>query len=235
VDIAVLIPAKNEAPTIAETVSAALAIPGVTRAVVIDDGSEDDTAMLAETAGAKVVRIIGTSGKGGALEAGAKRVENADIVLLLDADLGTTASQGAALLGPVLAGQAEMTIATFPRPAGKAGFGLVMRLARWGITRYGGPFDATAPLSGQRALTRSCLATARPFMAGYGVEVGLTVRALRAGFRLAEVPTTMTHSATGRDLAGFVHRGKQFVHVGIALMRLSREPARQPVADDDCL
>ena len=224
-DIAVLIPAHNEAGRIADTVSAALSIEGVTRVVVIDDGSEDDTDHLAEKAGAKVVRMAGNAGKGGALEAGAKRVANADVVLLLDGDLGATATQGALLLAPVLAGEADMTIAAFPRPATKAGFGLVLGLARWGIRRFGGEFDATAPLSGQRALTKECLEAIRPFAAGYGVEVGLTIRALRRGLRLVEVPTTMGHSATGRDLDGFVHRGRQLVHVAIALARISLERA----------
>ncbi len=118
-----------------------------------------------------------------------------------------------------------MAIATFPPPAGKAGFGLVKNLARWGIGRLGGEFEASAPLSGQRALTRACLATVRPFSAGYGVEVGLTVRALRAGFRLVEVPTTMSHAATGRDLQGFIHRGRQLVHVALALLVLWRQKA----------
>jgi len=229
-DIAVLIPAHDEATRIADTVAAAAAIPGVTRVVVVDDGSEDDTDQIAETAGAKVVRLYGNRGKGTALEAGASRVENADIILLLDGDLGPSASQGAALLAPLLAGQADMSIACFPRvEGGKAGFGLVKNLARWGIRRLGGPFEATAPLSGQRALTRACFATVRPFSAGYGVEVGLTIRALRAGFRLTEVETTMAHAATGRDLKGFVHRGRQFVHVAIALAQLAREktPARR--------
>ena len=231
-DIAVLIPAHNEANAIAQTVRSALAIPGVTRAVVVDDGSEDETAILAERAGAKVVRMLGSAGKGGALEAGAKRVANADIVLLLDADLRATAGQAELLLAPLLADEADMTVATFPRPAERAGFGLVMGLARWGIARFGGPFDATAPLSGQRALTRECFATVRPFSAGYGVEVGLTIRALRAGFRLMEVPTTMAHSATGRDVAGFLHRGRQFVHVGLALIRLSRQATPKRPAED---
>ena len=217
-DIAVLIPAHDEATRIADTVAAAAAIPGVTRVVVVDDGSEDDTDQIAETAGAKVVRLYGNRGKGTALEAGASRVENADIILLLDGDLGP------ALLAPLLAGQADMSIACFPRvEGGKAGFGLVKNLARWGIRRLGGPFEATAPLSGQRALTRACFATVRPFSAGYGVEVGLTIRALRADFRLTEVETTMTHAATGRDLKGFVHRGRQFVHVAIALAKLAGE------------
>jgi glycosyltransferase involved in cell wall biosynthesis len=223
VQIAVLIPARDEATSIADTVAAASAIPGVTRVIVIDDGSQDDTDQLAEKAGAKVLRLLGSHGKGAALEFGAKRVEDADIVLLLDGDLGASAAQGALLIAPLLAGAADMTIATFPRPAGKAGFGLVKWLARGGIARLGGDFEATAPLSGQRALTLSCLATVRPFSAGYGVEVGLTVRALRAGFRIAEVETTMSHAATGRNVKGFVHRGRQFVHVALALLALWRQ------------
>lgn len=230
-DIAVLIPAFNEADKIADTVRAALSIDGVTRVVVIDDGSEDGTDHLAEAAGAKVVRMAGSAGKGGALEAGAKRVENADVILLLDGDLGESAAQGSLLLTPILDGSADMSVAAFPRPTGKAGFGLVLRLARWGIRRFGGDFDAAAPLSGQRALTRKCMEAVRPFAAGYGVEVALTIRSLRQGFRVVEVPTKMGHSATGRDLEGFVHRGKQFVHVAIALLRISREPANARTTD----
>lgn len=223
-DVAALIPAHNEAERIAQTITATLAIDGVTRVVVVDDGSEDETATLAEKAGAKVVRMAGNAGKGGALEAGAKRVENADVVLLLDGDLGGSASQASALLAPIIAGEADMTIATFPKAPGKAGFGLVKNLARNGIRRLSGTaFEAQAPLSGQRALTGECLAAVRPFVAGYGVEVALTVRALRRGFRVTEVPTTMTHAHTGRDAAGFLHRGRQFVHVALALLKLSFE------------
>jgi glycosyltransferase involved in cell wall biosynthesis len=235
VKIAVLIPAHEEAERIEATVKAALSIPGVTHVVVADDGSEDDTDQVAEAAGAKVVRLFGQHGKGTALEAGALRIADADIVLLLDADLGDTAEQGALLLAPLLAGEADMSIARFPRvDANAAGFGLVKNLARWGIHRYGSPeFEALAPLSGQRALTRACLATVRPFSAGYGVEVGLTIRALRAGFRLVEVETTMAHSATGRDLKGFVHRGRQFVHVAVALARLARQRTPERMTGDE--
>lgn len=225
-DVAVLIPAYKEQDRIADTVTAALSVPGVTRVVVVDDGSEDATPERAEEAGAKVVRLIFNVGKGAALEAGASRIENADVVLLLDGDLGTTAEQGALLLAPVISGEADMSIARFPK-AGKAGFGLVKGLARFGIARMGGGFVVDAPLSGQRALTRECLEAVRPFATGYGVEVALTVRALRAGMRVVEVDTTMTHAATGRDLAGFVHRGRQFTHVMLALLRLAFE--RKPV------
>ena len=221
--IAVLIPAHDEAERIERTIEAARAIEGVSRVVVIDDGSTDATAELAEGAGARVVRLQRNVGKGAALDAGAKRVEDADVVLLLDADLAETAQQGALLLAPVLKGDADLAIAAFPKPQGKAGFGLVKGVARWGIARMGGGFEAAAPLSGQRALSRHALEAVLPFSTGYGVEVTMTVRALRAGLKIVEVPTTMTHAATGRDIAGFVHRGRQFTHVVIALVRVAFE------------
>ena len=224
--VVALIPAYNEAERIEETVRATLSIPAVTSCIVIDDGSRDETAAIAERAGAKVARLLGNAGKGGALQFGAKRSEDADYLLLLDGDLGDTAAQGAALLEPVLAGAADMTIATFPKPAGKAGFGFVKGMARKQIAAMGGGFLADAPLSGQRALTRECFDSTLPIGVGYGVEVTLTIRALRAGFRLLEVPTTMSHAATGRNFAGFHHRGRQFVHVWLALRKLRKETRR---------
>jgi glycosyltransferase involved in cell wall biosynthesis len=231
VNVVVLIPAHDEAHSIAATVVAATALPGVSRVLVIDDGSADETARLAGLSGADVVRLERNAGKGAALDRGfADAREGADVLLLLDGDLGTTAGQAAALLAPVLDGSADMTVATFPPPSGKAGFGLVKGLARFGIRALAGDagraFPALAPLSGQRALTRAAADAVAPFAFGYGVEVALTVRALRTGLRVVEVPTTMAHDATGRDAAGFAHRGRQFLHVARALVLLAMERRR---------
>ena len=222
--VACLIAAHNEAERIAETIAAASGIPGVTRVIVVDDGSEDETADIADAAGAKAVRLMFNVGKGAALEAGATRVADADVVLLLDGDLGAAASQGELLLAPVLAGDADLAIAAFPPPASPAGFGFVKRLASWGIRTFGRPpagWTPSAPLSGQRALSSATFEAARPFSGGYGVEVTTTIRALRAGMRVVEVPTTMTHAATARDVSGFVHRGRQFTQVAGALVRIA--------------
>jgi len=227
----IVIPAHDEAARIAASVEAALDIPGVSKVLVIDDASGDATADLAEAAGAEVLRLSSNLGKGAALDAGLARVRaGADVLLMLDGDLGASAAQGALLLEPVLSGEAAMAVAAFPRPEGKAGFGLVKGLARFGIRALGGAagrsFAATAPLSGQRAMTRECWEKVTPFAFGYGVEVALTVRALRSGLTVVEVPTTMSHDATGRDAAGFAHRGRQFAHVARALARLAVEPRR---------
>jgi len=221
VSVVALVPAHNEAERIVATVRGALSVESIDRVIVIDDASSDDTASLARDAGAEVVRLDTNVGKGGALQAGLASVaHDADVLVLLDGDLGSTATEAGALIGPILAGDADMTIATLPRPPASGGFGLVKGLARWGIRALSG-FRATAPLSGQRALSRAGWEAATPFATGYGVEVGLTVRAARAGMRLLEVPTTMTHAATGRDVAGFAHRGRQFVQVASALVRLA--------------
>jgi glycosyltransferase involved in cell wall biosynthesis len=223
--VVALVPAYNEEERIVSTVKAILEIPEVMRVVVIDDGSRDDTAQLATDAGARVIRAARNVGKGPALEHAAKQHEDADIILLLDADLADTAGQAKLLLEPVMQGEADMTIARFPKPTTKAGFGLVKSLARFEIRRAGGTDgDVEAPLSGQRALTRSCLDHIRPFARGYGVEVSLTVRALRKGYRVREVETTMAHKATGRNLKGFIHRGKQFRDVlgAVIILNLKR-------------
>src|SRR5205814_8231717 len=126
----------------------------------------------------------------------------------LDADLGESAAECAPLLAPVLTGEADMTLAVFPGLRGSGGFGLVARLARWGVQCLTGRRLA-APLSGQRAMTRAVWERVGRTAPGYGAEVGLDVDVLRAGFRLVEVPTRMSHKAGGRDLVGFRHRGRQ--------------------------
>ena len=73
-DVAIVIPAKNEADRIQATVTAAAGIPGADLVVVVDDGSRDGTAAVAESAGAIVLRHSRSRGKGAALETGAEAV-----------------------------------------------------------------------------------------------------------------------------------------------------------------
>jgi hypothetical protein len=223
VTVVAVIPARDEAATIAATVGAVRSLPEVSAVLVVDDASSDATSAEAERAGALVLRLPRNLGKGAALEAGLEAASDADAVVLLDADLGESAAEAAALIAPVLAGEADMTVGVLPRPAGSGGFGLVKGLARLGIEGLGGGFEASAPLSGQRALSRAAVEAVRPVAFGYGAEVTMTVRALRAGLTVAEVPVAMSHRITGRDLAGFAHRGRQFAHVAAALAALSRE------------
>ena len=216
---AVLIAAYNEADRIYDTVVAAASVPGVVGVLVVDDGSRDATADEAARAGALVVSSERNLGKGAAMERAAATLEETspfgalDGVLLLDGDLGHSASSAGELLKPLIAGLADMSIGILPAPSGKAGFGLVLSLARKGILEHGGGFQAKAPLSGQRALSIDCLSMVRPFASGYAMEVAMTISALRHKQRVVEVPIEMQHRATGRNLKGFLHRGRQYYQI----------------------
>ncbi|HOF31895.1 MAG TPA: hypothetical protein PK441_13675 [Burkholderiaceae bacterium] len=140
-------------------------------------------------------------------------------VVFADADLGDSAEEISKVIAPVAAGLADMAIAGFPAAPG-SGFGLAVGLARAGVRCLCG-VNLAWPLSGQRALRADKVFTMMDAGArmerGFGFEVGLTVDWLRAGYSLIEVPTLMTHRATGRTIAGFAHRGRQFAAVARAL------------------
>lgn len=215
--VSALIPALNEAQTIAATVRAVRDTGLVDEVIVIDDASADGTGDLAAAAGARVIRRSRRGGKGEALNAGLA-VAQGEIVVAVDGDTGESAGEVRHLLTPILNGQADLTIARFPKARRRGGFGLVKGMARWGIHQFTGLL-VESPLSGQRAMRREVIEALGGFASGYGVEVGMTIDAARRGYRVREVPVQMTHRETGRDLSGFLHRGRQFVHVVRELLR----------------
>ncbi|MEW6447008.1 MAG: glycosyltransferase family 2 protein [Bacillota bacterium] len=219
--VSVIIPAYNEADRIADTVDGVRKIPEVTEIIVVDDASTDKTGDLAVKAGARVIRLPKNAGKGAALNTGVQAAEG-DVIVLLDADLGKSAQEARSLILPVLNGEADMAVARFPSPATKGGFGLVRGLATRGIRFFTG-LEVKAPLSGQRAMSKETLSAVLPFAEGYGVEVALTIKAARHGFRVAEIPLPMRHRETGRSISGFLHRGRQFRDVLLTLGRFYRE------------
>ena len=224
--IVAVVPAKDAAGSIVETVTALAGVPAVSDVLVVDDGSTDATAKKARAAGAWVLTLPENRGKGGAVAAAVAATPETDVYLLVDADTGATASGAAELLGPVLAGEADMTVGVLPSAGGRGGFGTVRRLAAAGIRRGAGGFVATAPISGQRAV-RGPLLRSLELAPRFGLEVGLTIDAVRAGARVLEVPVVMDHRHTGRSWSGFAHRGRQGADIARALWpRLTSSRAR---------
>lgn len=204
--VVALVAAYEESAGIAATVSALRAL--VDEVVVVDDGSEDGTASVALVAGATVLRASRRRGKGRALEEALERLPPADVWLLVDGDLEQTAALLAPLTEAVRAGSADIAIAVFPKLGG-GGFGMVKRTAAQLIRALCG-FEAEEPLSGQRALTAAALAAVRPLAPGFGLEVGMTIDAVRAGLRVVEIPIEgLSHRPTGRGARGFAHRAHQ--------------------------
>jgi len=207
--VVALVAALNEAERVSTTVEAISTVSGVDEIVVVDGGSSDATAEEARGAGARVlIAPASAGGKGGALEGALDRIEPAGIYLLLDADLGSTAKEAEILLVAVKGGLADLAIGSLPRQEGHGGFRVVKRAAG-GLIRGLTGFRTREPLSGQRAIRRDVLEAVRPLAPGFGVEAAMTIDAVRAGFRVLEVPVAMEHAATGRDVAGFIHRAKQ--------------------------
>ncbi|HEX3011093.1 MAG TPA: glycosyltransferase family 2 protein [Syntrophomonadaceae bacterium] len=218
--VTVVIPAYNETDRIVDTIKAVKKINNIDEIIVMNDGSTDDTSDKAKAEGVTVVDLNPNRGKGGAMNAALPYIKT-DVVAFLDGDLGAAAGEAGKIIKPVVEGIADLCIASFPPPKKKGGFGIVKGTAAWAIRKVG-KIEATAPLSGQRAMTIEVLRTVTPFHEGYGVELGMSINALLHGFRLMEVPTTMTHKETGRDLKGFIHRGRQFIDVVRVIRRETR-------------
>ena len=214
----VVVTARNEGERIGATLAAlASGLPDAPL-FLADDGSTDATAEIARDAGACLVRSARAIGKGGAATLAARealreaRAHGGDrgaesIVLLCDGDLGESAARLGPLVHAVRSGQADLAVAAFKRRAG-GGLGLAVAFARWAIRRRCG-LRLKAPISGQRALRARVLSDVLPFAPGFGMELGMTIDAARAGHRVIEVELDLSHRATGPTAAGFAHRGRQ--------------------------
>jgi glycosyltransferase involved in cell wall biosynthesis len=238
-DVAVIIPAWNEAEQITATVQAASKLAGADVLIVVDDGSTDDTAARAASAGAAVVRHARNRGKAAAMETGAEAVRlleagqvdaeetgsartMARYLLFLDADLADSAADAGPLVEPVRGGAADMTIAVFAIRVRKGGLGIVVATAAAGTRRAIG-WHPVQPLNGMRCLTRAAFTAALPLAPGWGAETGMTIDLARKGIRITEVEVPLSHRATGNDWRAQLHRLRQLLDVTRALA--AREPA----------
>ena len=198
--LTILVAARDEEDTIQETVRTLRERFPQAEVLVADDGSRDRTAEVAESAGATVLRLR-RRGKGQALSA-AERAAPPGRLLLCDADVRGD-------LRPLLAGDADLTIAIFAKRLG-GGFGVAKGAAQR-LIRLRSGFEAIEPLSGQRALSSRARSVVFPLAPGFGCETRMTIDAERGGLVVGEVELDLSHRATGRDVRGFAHRARQLV------------------------
>ena len=203
--VAILVAARDEEERIGRTVESLRAEFPNAVVIVADDGSRDGTAVAAEAAGARVLRLP-RLGKGQALTL-AEREAPEGPLLVCDADL-------AGELSALAEADAELAIAVFAERQG-GGFGIAKQLAR-ALVRARSGFVALEPLSGQRSFSARARAACFPLAAGFGCEVGATIDAARAALRIDELELPLRHRATGRDASGFLHRGRQLVDAVLA-------------------
>jgi hypothetical protein len=199
-----IVPALNEADTIASVVAEIRAFDPEFEIVVIDDGSTDETAQRALAAGAKVLRLPLNIGIGGAMQAGyIYALEGRfDVAVQVDGDGQHDPCELGRLLEPILDDRADMVIGTrfagprtYRAPIGRSlGIRLFAAIVSLRVRQR-----MTDTTSGFRAVNRRGI---RVFAGQYPhdyPEVETVVTASRGGLRIAEVPVGMRLRTAGRS------------------------------------
>jgi glycosyltransferase involved in cell wall biosynthesis len=202
---AAVVPAWNEAATIAGVIAEIRAVDPGMEIVVVDDGSVDETAAIASKAGARLVRLACNLGIGGAVQTGYQVAKElgCDVVVQVDGDGQHDPRELALILEPVLDGRADIAIGS--RFAG-AGSYRAPPLRRLGMRIFaafvsvlvGKSLSDTS--SSFRAVNRRALSLfAVDYPHGYLETIEATVMAVRYGLRIEEVPVRMRERTSGRS------------------------------------
>jgi dolichol-phosphate mannosyltransferase len=209
----VVVPTYNEASNIATVIQRVRAAVPDARVLVVDDGSPDGTADLAEAVGREVgavdvLRRTEKAGLGSAYRAGfAWGMEReAPVLIEMDADLQHEPAAIPDLLAPIEAGTADLVIGSRYVPGGSIPRWRLHRrlLSRWG-NRYSsfmldlGVADATAGFRAYRADLLGQLELETVRADGYGFQIEMTYRARRAGGRITEVPISFGTRQSGES------------------------------------
>jgi glycosyltransferase involved in cell wall biosynthesis len=222
--LAIVVPAYNEEPTVAEVIAEipAEAAGLATEVIVVVDGATDATAREAVSAGALVCDVPVNRGQGAALKLGywLARARGAQIICTIDADGQYEASEIARVVQPILDGKAdfvsgsrrlgtELTTDT-TRHLGVLVFGVILTV----LTRQ----KVTDPACGLRAMRAEVTAAVTLEQPQYQASE-LQISAALNGYRLAEVPTTMrdrgdhaTRTKKGPNLGYGVRFARAAVH-----------------------
>ena len=232
-----IVPARNEEGAVAGVVAELRAFDPGLEVVVIDDGSTDGTARVAEAAGATVVRHPFNLGIGGAVQTGFRYAleHGVDVAVRLDGDGQHDPAELPGLLEPLLAGEADIVVGSrfaagpsaYRVPlARRIGIRLFSRIVSLLVRQR-----VTDTTSGFQAANRLAI---RLFAADYPhdyPEVEATVMVVRHRLRLKEVPARMRERSTGRSsitaLRSVYYMVKVLLAIFVGLFRRSVVPLEE--------
>jgi glycosyltransferase involved in cell wall biosynthesis len=190
-----LIPAYNEERFIGSVILKARRYVDIV--LVVDDGSKDETASIAEAAGAEVIRQTHNIGKAGAVNTGLARARelNAVVVVLLDGDGQHDAADIPAVLAPVLAGEADIVIGS--RFIGVAsdtpGWRVAGQQALTLATNFASGVSLSDSQTGFRGLSQRAIQQLTFRSKGFSVESEMQFLVKRHDLTVGEVPIKVNY------------------------------------------
>ena len=199
-ELAILIPALNEEQTIAEVVRAFRRAAPDARIIVFDNGSTDTTVFRARAAGAEV-RVEPRRGKGNVVQSMFRTID-ADIYVMVDGDATYPADRIDALMQPVLDGEADMVIGSRLQNGDDSGFrplNLLGNLFYATLLRRLFGVRLTDLLSGYRAFNHRIVKALPLIGGGFETEAEMTIKAVHRGFRVVEVPVSLSARPKGSE------------------------------------
>lgn len=230
--VVAVVPALNEAPSIAGVVEGLRGAEVLSGVMVADNGSTDGTGGIARRAGARVVREE-RRGYGYACRAGVLAAEDAEVIVLLDGDAADDPGDLPRLLAPLLSGEADLVVGSRALGRRERGSMTVQQVFGNGLAAllmrnlYGVRVTDLGPF---RAIRRRDLLDLQMREMTYGWSVEMMVKAARAGYRYREVPVTYHRrigvSKVGGTLAGSLRAGWSIISTTIRYRRW--KPGERP-------
>jgi dolichol-phosphate mannosyltransferase len=208
----VIIPTYNERETFADITAAVLGLEGDWRLLIVDDNSPDGTGALADALAAREPRVsvlhrAEKQGLGPAYIAGfqeALRDESVDFICQMDADFSHDPNDLPRLLAATA--NADLAIGSRYVKGGRTeGWGFRRRqLSCWGnfyvrAVLGAGIRDVTAGFRCWRRSALEAIALDAVQTRGYGFQIEMAQRAVRAGCRVTEVPICFTERRAGKS------------------------------------
>lgn len=196
---AALVPAYNESSTIAEVVAGVR--PHVDLVLVVDDGSTDGTAGLAEAAGATVLRHTANQGKGHAVRSGLAAILSGDVthVLLMDGDMQHLPDEAPRLLEAARSTGADLVVGerVFSRRAMPASRYYANRIGSRALSAFMGVRVADTQC-GYRIFSTDIVRRMKLQATGYDIETEMLVKLGRLGGRMAHVPVSAVYGGASK-------------------------------------
>ena len=218
--IEIAIPCYNEAFTIEKVIKDFQAAMPEAEVVVYDNNSQDDSALRARNAGARVI-LVNRQGKGYVVET-IFESSGADIVVLVDGDDTYEAKDAKKLIEPLISDNVDMAIGTRLH-TDKVAFRSLHRFGNRFLTGMLNTIFRTRYediLSGYRAFSRSFIENVPIISRGFEVETELTIQALEKGMTVRDIPIRFRQRPTGSDSKlNTIGDGYRIVLMMIVLLR----------------